>query len=67
MVMCAAPPRALGDSQGGEVRAKVGQLVKLFCAVEADPPALIQWTKDDEGMIIVFSCLFFTSTVAMVT
>lgn len=42
------PPRILSEPQTERVR--VAQLVRLHCVVDADPPALVQWTKDDEGI-----------------
>ena len=45
-----APPRALTNEPQGEIRVKAGQAVRLHCSVDADPPALLQWTKDDEGI-----------------
>lgn len=53
LVSCVAsrsPPRALTNEPQGEIRVKAGQAVRLHCSVDADPPALLQWTKDDEGI-----------------
>ncbi len=43
------PPRVISRVYRRQI-ARVGDTVKLVCPVEADPPPLLQWTKDDESI-----------------